>query len=298
MKQRRFVHNLWTVSLLGFFITPSTLMAHPVKVHPATKAAPIRPKATTPSVAVQVAPATQRATKTTIPVAMPPQNSMLYNIILSRTARICVRADIPPLGYFKGETLSGFDIALAKAVVMGLSLRYKRNISPQWIMIRAADRIPSLRKGQCDFVVAAFSKTAARAKQVSFSQIYYTTSKVVLSRKSKISSAPVVARVSKTTKGSFSIPNAVYSSFMSYNDILYTMRQKLVDYVITDYPIGLFLVRHSHASYKLFRTLPNQEHYSIGVNQKHTYLLQEINQILTQLKQTGRISYLRRHWLR
>ena len=284
MKQRCFF-LLLTAALLS--LAPALALAGPAKT-PQSKKALVAAAASKP--------AARKAT--TNSAANPPLRSMLRNIVLSRTLRVCVRSDIPPFGYFKGETLTGFDIALAKEIAMGLSIRYQSNIHPQWVVIKAADRIPNLQKNQCDLVVAAFSKTLQRSKVVSFSSIYHKTTKVVLSRKQNISSSPVVARVRKTTPGSFKVPNAVYSSFLSYSDILYTMRQNLVDYVITDQPIGLYLVRHSKGSYKVFKHLKNQAHYAIGVHKQHQHLLKEINTILAHLKSTGRLNFLRRQWMR
>lgn len=258
-----------------------------------SKAPASRPAAKAKAAKAPAKPATRKSSLA--PIA--PADSMLSNILQSRTVRVCVRSDIPPLSYFKGETLQGFDIALAKQLVARISIRYRTHLRTQWVIIKAAERVPNLQKGRCDMVVAAFSKTKARAKKVAFTQMYYQTNKVVLRKKYNLSSAPVIATVRSTTQGAFSLPHAVQSSFLSYSDILYTMRQELVDYVITDYPIGLYLVRHSDAKYQIHRTLKNQESYSVGVNLSHKHLLAELERALTFMKTSGQLGYLQRQWL-
>ncbi len=274
---------LVTVLSLGCVSASQTTFAAKSKApasRPAAKATPAKPAA---------------RKRTQAPVA--PADSMLSNILQSRTVRVCVRSDIPPLSYFKGETLQGFDIALAKQLVARISIRFRTHLRTQWVIIKAAERVPNLQKGLCDMVTAAFSVTKARAKKVAFTKTYYQTNKVVLRKKYNLSSAPVIATVRSTTQGAFSLPHAVQSSFLSYSDILYTMRQELLDYVITDYPIGLFLVRHSDAKYQIHRTLKNQESYSVGVNLSHKHLLAELERALEFLKTSGQLGYLQRQWL-
>lgn len=274
----------WLSLSTPVFAAPNTKAPATRPVAAPTKAAPTKAKEVKPKARTKAVP-------------KPPADSMLANILQSRTVRVCVRSDIPPLSYFKGETLSGFDIALAKQLVARLSIRHRTHLRTQWIIIKASERVPNLQKGRCDMVVAAFSRTAERAKKVAFTQVYYSTNKVVLSKKYNLSSAPVIATVRSTTQGAFSLPHAVQSSFLSYSDILYTMRQELVDYVITDYPIGLYLARRSDNKYKIYRTLRNQESYSVGVNLSHKHLLKELKLALTFLKQSGQLGYIQRQWI-
>ncbi|HAA57404.1 MAG TPA: hypothetical protein DCE42_21745 [Myxococcales bacterium] len=224
---------------------------------------------------------------------LPPHNSLLRNILTSQMTRICIRTDVPPFGYFKGVTLSGFEIALAKELVTSISIRYNRKLKIQWIVIRAPERISSLQKGRCDFTLAAFSKTATRAQKITFSDVYFQTNKVLIGR-AQASESPIVALVRRTTPGKINFKNAMFSYFMSYSDILYTMQQSLVDYVITDHPMGLYLVRQSKSGYKIQKTLEGSEQYAVGLAKGSTHLLKEVNIALSQLRKSGRLAYLKR----
>lgn len=286
----------WVSSATSWANVPAKSAASPPKDSGKTAATvpTAKPKAT----AVETKhPSTGLPEKSGMVPTMVPQDSMLYHILQSRTVRVCVRSDIPPFGYFQKDTLSGFDIALAKELITLLGIRFQTTLQRQWVVIQAAERVESLQKGRCDLVVAAFSKTVEREKLVSFSTVYNRTGKVVLRRVGDVSSAPVVARVKSATGSQLNVPNAVYSSFLGYSDILYTMRQKLVDYVITDYPTGLYLIRNSKAAYQIHETLPQIEEYGVGVAKGHIHLLREINLALQQLNNNGRLAHMRRQWL-
>lgn len=227
-----------------------------------------------------------------------PSGSLLHDILKSRTLRVCVRADIPPFGYFRGQRLSGFDVSLAKEISTHLSIRYRTSLRIQWVIIRAPERISSLQQDQCDFVVAAFSKTAARAKLVAFSNVYFQTRKVLISKRFGASTdSPVLALIRSATPGSVKLKNPIISFFRSYNDILYTMHKQLVDHVVTDQPTGLYLVRQSNNAYKIDQILTGQEHYAIGINKKHSHLRDEINRCLQSLTSSGRLAFLLRKWV-
>lgn len=223
---------------------------------------------------------------------------LLKSVLSSRAIRVCIRTDIPPFGFFSGKTLAGFDVALASELTTALSIRFRKQLRAKWIVIRAAGRVGVLRKGICDMVIAAFSKTKSRMKHIAFSDVYFKTHKVLLKKVGTISSVPIVAQVLRTTQATLKLPKAMYSSFYSYSDVLYTMRQKLVDYVVTDAPIGRFMVRQSRQAYTLHTTLKDSEYYSVGVPKGQSKWLNAINDAIRQIKRSGRLKFLEKKWLR
>lgn len=222
-----------------------------------------------------------------------PQGTVLGMILKSGTVRVCVRSDVPPFGYFEGETLKGFDIVLAKKIISGISIRYNKTLRAQWTIINAKERIPSLQQGRCDLVVAAFSKTPERSKQVGFSNVYLRTHKVLLARKSVTRTPAIVATVSGTTGQSSRIPGARVASFFNYNEILGAMKRGLVDYVFTDHPVAQYLLKNS-SGYTLKKVLKETESYAVGVHMHHTQLRKEINDVLSYLARSGHLAYFQR----
>lgn len=272
----------------------ATLAAGSLVLSPAL-AAPAKTNTTTTKSAkapAKQAPSQAKATKKKVPTV-----SLLSNVLASKTVRACVRTDVPPFGYFQGRTLQGFDISLAEEIVNAMSIRFQTNLSLKWVVIRASARVSALQRGSCDFVIAAFSKTAARQKAIDFTKVYYKTNKVIIKKNGESQDPPVVGMVRSTTGGAVGNNNAIIAKFSSYGDILYTMQQKLVDYVVTDAPIGRYMCKQSQGAYRVHRILPQVEAYSVGVPKGQKAWLQELDKAIHVLQQSGRLALLHKKWL-
>ncbi|MCB9640630.1 MAG: amino acid ABC transporter substrate-binding protein [Myxococcales bacterium] len=237
------------------------------------------------------------APQATSQVLVVPEESVVHDILSSKTLRICTRSDIPPFGYFRDTQLVGLDIELARELVAWFSIRYKTHIRAQWVVIRAADRIPYLQRSLCDVVVASFSKNAARAKQIAFSSVYFRTHKAVLAR-SKAGDAPIIGLVRGATAPQTAFKGASFAYFYSYSDIVYAMKRSMLDYVVADAPMARYMLRMAGKVYRWERELEQTESYAIGVHKKHTFLQRELDLALSQLTQQGRLAWLKRRWTR
>lgn len=89
-------------------------------------------------------------------------------------------ADYPPFEYVdsaKGEEIIGFDVDLAKAIAEKLGYE---------IQVKDMDfngLIPALETSQVDFVLAGMTPTEERKENVDFSDVYYTASHMIVSKK-------------------------------------------------------------------------------------------------------------------
>ncbi|MFE8695525.1 transporter substrate-binding domain-containing protein [Cytobacillus sp. FJAT-53684] len=89
-------------------------------------------------------------------------------------------ADYSPFEFIdtaKGDDIIGIDIDIAKAVTEKLGYEFE---------IRDMDfggLIQALQSGQADFVLSAMSATDERKKSVDFSEIYYTSKHMIVSKK-------------------------------------------------------------------------------------------------------------------
>jgi polar amino acid transport system substrate-binding protein len=242
-----------------------------------------------------VIPTTQKS-KGELDVPTPPNNSALSSVISSQILRICVRTDIPPFAFFRGETMTGFDIALAKEIATQMGIRYGKQLKVHWNVINASARVSSLQDSKCDLVVAALSATPTRAKEIGLSRSYLSTNQIVIKRK-KITNKIALIGVVKGTTSDASAIKGIVNTFLNYNEILTAMRQNLVDYVVTDQPIALYMMRSVSAPFMVHSTLKKRENYCVGVNKKHVHLLKEINRVLDTLDKNGRLDYLKQRWL-
>ncbi|WP_171013516.1 transporter substrate-binding domain-containing protein [Chitinivorax sp. B] len=94
---------------------------------------------------------------------------------------IGVRANSPPFSFFdknKG-TVSGYDIEFAQMVAKKLGAK------PIFKTVEPDDRIPSLKEGRVDMVVATFAKNLEREKQVDFSLGYFVTVQKIAAKANK-----------------------------------------------------------------------------------------------------------------
>lgn len=236
-------------------------------------------------------------TKIDVPaLAAPPAKSNLATILRRGSLKVCVRSDVPPFGYFTSKGLVGFDIHLAKELSVQLGIYYKKTLQVNWQVIEAGERIPKLKKQSCDVVAAAFSYTAARAAQISFSEIYLETDKVAIASKNIVRKVPVIALVRGTTNYAKGLKGAV-RYFSNYKEIMQAMKNGEVDLVVADRPMARHMIRSVTKSFGLHKALRQKERYALGVNTKHKYLLQVLNRALRDLAKSGRLSHMVRKWL-
>lgn len=239
-------------------------------------------------------PITQAAlTPKTLPI---PSKTVLGIMLTNGTVRVCVRSDVPPFGFFKGQTLSGFDVELAKQIVSGISIRYGKALKIRWVVINAKDRIPNLQQGRCDMVVGTFSMTVARTKQVGFSQVYLSTHKVLVSHDKIARKKPILATVSGTTGKPGPQKGTSTVQFYNYNDILGAMKRGQVDYVLADHPTASYLVKNSKG-YKISRVFKQVENYAVGLHKHHEQLKKEVDAVLKYLARSGYLAHFKRKWV-
>lgn len=226
------------------------------------------------------------------------KDTKLARILKSQVLRACVRSDVPPFGYFLGRRLVGFDIDLVSQIAKRLSIYYKRNLTIEWTVINAGTRISSLQEDSCDLVAAAFSRTENRAKLVGFSKIYLKTTKVLVAAKTTSRKKPILAVVrGATTPDAQTTLNAEVRFFHNYKEIIYAMESGSVDYVITDRPIALHMIRSVSKPYDIVKELGQNEEYALGFQLENKTLRHLIDLVLADLAQSGQLAYLQRQWL-
>jgi polar amino acid transport system substrate-binding protein len=88
----------------------------------------------------------------------------------------------PPFNYFQGSKLTGFEVELAEAMVkkMGLAI--------EWKTLSFDALLSGLRQDRWDMVMSSFGVTEQRAKAVHFSNPYYCSGGVIVSKDAAIGS--------------------------------------------------------------------------------------------------------------
>lgn len=92
----------------------------------------------------------------------------LDRILKAKVLRIGVKGDSPPFCYLDKENRPvGFDVDL------GFRLARKLGVQPVFVTVPTAERVEKLKSGEIDCIIATFTATRRRAKDVDFSIPYF-----------------------------------------------------------------------------------------------------------------------------
>ncbi|MBW8722096.1 MAG: transporter substrate-binding domain-containing protein [Polaromonas sp.] len=90
----------------------------------------------------------------------------LDNILAQRLLRVAVPKEFPPFGSIRNGNPEGYDIAIAR--MLAIDMKVKLELVP----VQSSDRLPYLRDGKVDLVIASLGKNAEREKQIDFTLAY------------------------------------------------------------------------------------------------------------------------------
>ena len=229
-------------------------------------------------------------------VAAPAPGSALEKIIKGMHVRVCVRADVAPLGAVATSGHEGREIELATQIVKQLGIYYKQPLKLDWTIVTAPERIKRLQDDGCDFEVAALSYTAERAKEVATSKVYLKTDKVLMQAQTITRATPVIAQVGGTT-GDAGVKGTP-KTFATYQEVVYAMDAGEIDYLVTDRPIADQLIRSSTKPYAIGKTLAaGAESYVAAAPKEHADVIAAVDKALEDLAKSGRLALIHRRWL-
>lgn len=208
----------------------------------------------------------------------------------------------PPFGFIepKSKQLAGYDIDFANALAKKLGVKLElKSTNP-------ANRIPLLVSGKVDAVVAAFTITEERAKQVDFTVPYFVTGQQFLVPKGKFQKADDLAKAKigavKGTTGEQEIHKSYpQAKVLSYDEIAVAFaaqRNGNVQVITQDGAIlaGLLAAAPDRAKYEIPSYKVSTEPYGIAVKKGETALLQAINSALVEFEKDGQAEGIYNSW--
>lgn len=215
-----------------------------------------------------------------------------------------VKKDVLLFGYLNPRTnkLEGFDVDLAKEFSRAI---FGDPEKIELIGITSADRIPRLKEGALDLVMATMTITKARLQEIEFSDVYYESGQQVLVPKNSTikSIKDTAGKKVCAAKGSTSEQNiskfqtqAIVVQTDSYTECLLAVQQGRADAVSTDDVILLGLVEQD-PNMTIVGDRFTQEPYGIGIQKGKTDLLAFVNDVLKKVKQSGRWKDIHKQWL-
>lgn len=223
--------------------------------------------------------------------------------IKQRGALVCgVKDSLPPFGFVDAKTreIVGYDIDFCRAIAD--RLRVRAELKP----VTSASRIPQLKEGNIDLVVATMTKTPERAQEIDFSYAYFHTGQTFLVKKDKARTLQDLAgKKIGTAKGSTSeqnvrkaIPSATVLSFDDYPQAFLALNQGKVIAMTTDEAIlaGIRAKAPKPDAYELLDARISDELYGIGVRNGDQALLNVVNQTLVDTEKSGAAKRIYDKW--
>lgn len=113
------------------------------------------------------------------------QENAIETIKNNGKIRIGVFSDKPPFGYYENNEYKGFDVYIAKRFAKDL-LGDENKV--EFVPVEAAARVSSLQANKVDIIMANFTKTPEREKQVDFAKPYMKVTLGVVSKGGVITS--------------------------------------------------------------------------------------------------------------
>ncbi|KRM95511.1 glutamine ABC transporter, substrate binding protein [Liquorilactobacillus aquaticus DSM 21051] len=223
----------------------------------------------------------------------------------SNTLTWGVKADTRLFGLMdiKSGTIKGFDIDMGKEItkrVLGKKGHAK------FVQVTSKTRIPLLKNGNIDAIIATMTITPDREKIVDFSNVYFAAGQSLLvKRESSIKNVRDLNKDGMTVlavKGSTSAvnvkkyaPKAKVLELEDYAQAFTALKSGQGDAMTTDNGI-LFGIASENPSYHVVGGTFTNEPYGIAVDKNQTQLKNKIDKAIADMRRDGTYQRLLQKW--
>ncbi|EXX86770.1 amino acid ABC transporter substrate-binding protein [Paenibacillus darwinianus] len=199
--------------------------------------------------------------------------------------------------------VEGFDVDMAKALAKKLigdetKLELKE--------VTSKTRMPMLNNGEIDLIIATMTITEDRKKEVDFSDVYFKAGQSLLVKKgSPIRSIDDVTADTKVlgVKGATSIKNIEekvdglrVQQYENYQEAFTALRAGQGEVLTTDNAI-LFGMSQQDPNYEVVGGTFTDEPYGIAVKKGETGLVEAVNELLKEMKDSGEYAKQYEKWM-
>lgn len=218
-------------------------------------------------------------------------------------------ADFEPFEYLDtvdGKTVAvGIDIEIAKEIAKkeGKNLRV---INKNFDFL-----IEDLNKGRVDFVMAGLTITENRAKKVNFSEFYYEAEDVLVIRKedkdkyNSIESIDIKGNKIGTQTGTVQVDsinenfkNATSQFIPNMLNVLNDLKTNKLTGAVLDKPVAEAYIKNFPELTISDAVFPvKEDKFAIAVNKKSNDLLASINEVIVDLKDSGKLDEIFKQFL-
>ncbi|WP_028399984.1 transporter substrate-binding domain-containing protein [Ectobacillus panaciterrae] len=199
--------------------------------------------------------------------------------------------------------VEGFDIDIAKALAKEI-LGDESKVELKEVTSKT--RIPMLKNGDIDMIVATMTITEERKQEVDFSDVYFKAGQALLVKKgSKIKGVNDIKKGTKVlaVKGSTSAqnirqkaPEATVLEFENYSEAFQALKAGQGDALTTDNSILLGMQKQD-PNYVIAGDIFTDEPYGIAVKKGETELQKAVNDFLKKYNTSGQYDKLYEKWM-
>lgn len=216
-----------------------------------------------------------------------------------------VKVDTNLFGLYdiQSSKIRGFDIDIAKAITKEITGNAD---NAEFVEVTSKTRIPLLKNGNIDAIIATMTITEERKQQVNFTDVYFDAGQALLVPND--SSIQNLENLSAETtvlavKGSTSAqnirelsPEANVLELENYSEAFTALQSGQGDAVTTDNAILLGIIA-DNPGYRLAGGNFTQEPYGIAINKGQDIFLQEVNKALDTIKTNGVYDEIYAKWI-
>lgn len=202
----------------------------------------------------------------------------------------------------KSGEVQGFDIDIAKAITKKI---LGEDGQADFIEVTSKTRIPLLKNGNIDAIIATMTITDERKKQVDFSDVYFDAGQSLLVKKGSSIQSVTDLDASTTVlavKGSTSAanirehaPDAKILELENYAEAFTALQSGQGDAMTTDNAILLGMAAENPGYMLVGGTFTN-EPYGIAINKRQEEFLGKVNQALAEMIADGTYDEIYQRW--
>jgi glutamine transport system substrate-binding protein len=228
-------------------------------------------------------------------------------IVLARNVRaedaeLIVGSNVgsPPFAYKDGDHYSGFDMEVFGEIAKGMNRKWR--VQP----MDFGALIPALQTGNIDAIVSQLFIKPARQKVIDFSDPYYQSGLVAVTKADNTTiktSDDLAGKTIGTETGTVAvdyiqnhIKSATIDQMPNIDNALLALEAGRTDAVVYDTPVLMYYA-NGNGKGKVRVIHPTLEGLDVGIGfQKGSPLVSPANAVLTAMKADGRLKAIREKW--
>lgn len=225
-------------------------------------------------------------------------------IVKKQKLVVGTNSEYPPFEFLTSSSeLKGLDISIAKLIGEEISKVYDTDITVEFSDMPFDGLEGALQAGKIDFIAAAFSKTPGREEVALFSDIYYQAKTVLLVKNDTdfetmedLANKKLGAQLS-TIQENFAIDATgdenLVKALSSISTLILELSTNNIDAIVIEKPVAESIIS-SNSNLKIIDTIAfaDDDGYGYAALKTSTKLIEIINNVIEDLKSTGKIDQL------